>query len=366
MPLDEPMRKKIEQKVREYPYSRYEDAYPTFEGFLGRFLYVKIQDELNLFGRAFKAEIKQYIRATATNLNDRQTDETRLQLAEGHKPREGSHANFRKKRARPEDGSVRVLEGGYGYRPDGENLPAAKRQKFSLVDTTDYDSDEEVDDPRWYFSDYGSLSMWAPGTPPRSPVREAELLDDDDLPVLLAPSNPSTHPASASGIKTTGRQAISPAQVRLWKATDRKTFRPDQQTVMGCSAGDAAARANLDIDHSERGWEWLHLISFQMGGMGGYPQRAENFVAGTYDANSEMIGLEEAIKEAILKFDVTLDLVVSCPVVVGTHVGTGRMTYDVSHDGKTANYGFDVLSVNRPFSGVNVIWYQHLVRALDL
>jgi hypothetical protein len=126
------------------------------------------------------------------------------------------------------------------------------------------------------------------------------------------------------------------------------------------SAATAAAMANVDVNSAVRGWEWLHLISFQMGGINNFPQLPENLVAGTYDCNSEMIGLEEAIKTLILDKDIVLTVTVSVKLVPGTHVGIGVVSYDVEHNNKKSHFEFNVRSQNRPFSGVNIAWLKAL------
>ena len=73
-----------------------------------------------------------------------------------------------------------------------------------------------------------------------------------------------------------------------------------QAGVMGASAAVAAANAGFPIN-DPRDLEWLHLIAYSLGGIGGnQPQQAPNLVAGTAECNTEMIVAEEMIKSAVM------------------------------------------------------------------
>ncbi|RFM36041.1 hypothetical protein [Chitinophaga silvisoli] len=86
-----------------------------------------------------------------------------------------------------------------------------------------------------------------------------------------------------------------------------------QIKIMGVSAAEMARAAGYDnavdpeFEHDKsptgtkkHGWEWLHLISYALGGptqLG--PQTAENLVVGTTAANTTMIMFEDAINSLI-------------------------------------------------------------------
>lgn len=62
--------------------------------------------------------------------------------------------------------------------------------------------------------------------------------------------------------------------------------------VMGCSAKDYATREYGAEWASDRDWEWLHIIAHSLGGA----DHQDNLVAGTYNANTEMIPYESTIR----------------------------------------------------------------------
>jgi hypothetical protein len=86
-----------------------------------------------------------------------------------------------------------------------------------------------------------------------------------------------------------------------------------QIEVMGVSAAKVAAAAGYDqaIDpqfaadtsaagQKKHGWEWLHLVAYELGGPSATgPQSAPNLVVGTKAANTSMIMVEDAIVDAI-------------------------------------------------------------------
>lgn len=83
-----------------------------------------------------------------------------------------------------------------------------------------------------------------------------------------------------------------------------------QLTIMGVSAGEVAHAAGYDaaVDPDfaadpksrKRGWEWLHLVAYELGGPSGSgPQTAANLVVGTTAANTAMIMVEDAIVDAV-------------------------------------------------------------------
>jgi hypothetical protein len=88
----------------------------------------------------------------------------------------------------------------------------------------------------------------------------------------------------------------------------RKT-EPDQKKVMGINAQDMATAAGygdaidpqLLHDPKKHGWQWLHLLSYALGGdekRGA--QDSNNLVVGTTQANTQMIIIEDAINGCVM------------------------------------------------------------------
>ncbi len=131
-------------------------------------------------------------------------------------------------------------------------------------------------------------------------------------------------------VKHVAKQKLDPDRLKHWQRQERRGF-PDQNTVMnGVSAVSAAncALPGVEVNkapstnYGNSSWEWLHLVSFKMGGIDNLPQQSDNLVAGTYECNSLMISLEEAIKDLVLIDGLTLSVAVDAKCYPGTHVGT--------------------------------------------
>jgi|GEM_PF-4228571 len=102
-----------------------------------------------------------------------------------------------------------------------------------------------------------------------------------------------------------------------------------QITIMGVSAAEMARAAGYDnaIDpefqhdqspsgRKKHGWEWLHLISFALGGptrIG--PQHAKNLVVGTTAANTTMIMFEDAINSLITEKAIQAAMINVLPIM---------------------------------------------------
>lgn len=72
---------------------------------------------------------------------------------------------------------------------------------------------------------------------------------------------------------------------------------PSRNSAMGLSAKNYAAAVFDDEWANARTWEWLHIVGHALGGN----NEVENLVAGTYDANTQMIPHEKAIRDAAAK-----------------------------------------------------------------
>jgi hypothetical protein len=71
------------------------------------------------------------------------------------------------------------------------------------------------------------------------------------------------------------------------------------------------------------GWEWLHLLGDQLGGL--YDEK--NLVAGTFEANSAMIPVENAIKAALKKGKRPIKYKVTSTLYGNTHIGEDIVQY---------------------------------------
>lgn len=163
------------------------------------------------------------------------------------------------------------------------------------------------------------------------------------------PANSTKHPAVVS--KKVPRQQIDAARIKYWSRQERKSFQ-QQNDVMGCSAELAATAARLQVmlspSHKQQ-WEWLHLCSFKMGGIDGTPQSSGNLVAGTYDCNTEMMAIEEAIKMLALEGHV-FHVSVNAYMYPDTHVAM-EIEYVVECNGITSTTHFFPMSTDTVVKG---------------
>ncbi|HWI52485.1 MAG TPA: DUF4157 domain-containing protein, partial [Symbiobacteriaceae bacterium] len=149
---------------------------------------------------------------------------------------------------------------------------------------------------------------------------------------------------------------LTPEVLKSWKGEERSE---QQVTVMGASAADAAANAGFDRDEG-LGWQWLHLVAHSMGGIAVVgPQVPENLVAGTTEANTQMIIVEEYLKDLVEKTGLTARLHVAARMYDAVrHIGS-QITYDfvLYHDEGTwlevYHWTFDCLSRQNPVIAEN-------------
>ena len=171
-----------------------------------------------------------------------------------------------------------------------------------------------------------SLEFTTPDRPP-SPTRT-------DYPSVAW--NPTGVALPSNSEKRIAKQKLDPARLQQWRAQDRRGFPNQQQVMNGYDATSVACAALLHAEvmkapptnFGNSSWEWLHLVSFKMGGIDNNPQQPGNLVAGTYECNSLMISIEEAIKDLVLLDRITLFVSVVAKCHPGTHVGT-RIDYYV-------------------------------------
>ena len=135
-------------------------------------------------------------------------------------------------------------------------------------------------------------------------------------------------PPPSSDVKLGNNWQIDPQAIEGWSGKKRSI---DQGQVMGASAADVAENAGFDRDEG-LGWEWLHMIAHSMGGIAVQgPQVEGNLVAGTSECNSQMIVVEEFLK----------DLVTRNKGKAALFVGV-RMFDPLRHIGEQITYDFEM------------------------
>jgi hypothetical protein len=156
--------------------------------------------------------------------------------------------------------------------------------------------------------------------------------------------------------RVTVNEQLSADELRAWSGRERSV---DQGVVMGASAGDAAQSAGFARNEG-KGWEWLHLIAHSMGGIQVQgPQVADNLVAGTSECNSQMIVVEEFLKDYVATNEGRAALVVQAEMFdTRRHIGR-TIVYDFEfYNSKNEpvavyHYRFDALSRRQPMAMEN-------------
>ncbi|WP_135557196.1 OTU domain-containing protein [Paenibacillus cymbidii] len=161
------------------------------------------------------------------------------------------------------------------------------------------------------------------------------------------------------GFKSVHNSKVDGKGVSSWSGKKREQ---SQDQVMGASAGDAAENGGFEKREGE-GWEWLHLIAHSMGGIDVEgPQVAGNLVAGTSECNTQMIVVEEFLKDLVSKregYRAKLSVIATL-FDPERHIGE-RITYDFAiydddDDGggvETFHWTFDCLSRDKPLVSEN-------------
>lgn len=157
-------------------------------------------------------------------------------------------------------------------------------------------------------------------------------------------------------IKEANNAQITKSVIESWEGKDREL---QQNQVMGMSAGEAVADAGFNPKEG-KGWEWLHLIAHSMGGIEIIgPQRAENLVAGTSECNTQMIIVEEFLKDIVQKTDGRAQLHVIAEMYdqqrhIGNFIHYDFIVYDKSNSPITVyHWKFDCLSRSNPLVAEN-------------
>jgi hypothetical protein len=147
-----------------------------------------------------------------------------------------------------------------------------------------------------------------------------------------------------------------------------------QIKIMGVSAGEMARAAGYDgaidpeFEHDnsptgkkKHGWEWLHLISYALGGptqIG--PQNAQNLVVGTTAANTTMIMFEDAINSLITEKAIQSAMINVKPIMANEeYIIAGQIVYSISvklNDGRPVQLDpihFSALTKSTPYVVTN-------------
>jgi hypothetical protein len=191
--------------------------------------------------------------------------------------------------------------------------------------------------------------------------------------------DPTNIPPPSDGIKHIGKQKLDPTRLGHWQKQDRRGYTGQNEVMNGCSASSVAACAGIipfefdkvpSTNYGNSAWEWLHLVSFKMGGKDEIPQQPDNLVAGTYECNSLMISIEEAIKDLVLIDKLTLYVEVIATCKLGTHLGT-KINYRVYYEKSSTeqimfNCDFNPLVHVNPFSGDKDMFKKALRRHFGL
>lgn len=161
-----------------------------------------------------------------------------------------------------------------------------------------------------------------------------------------------------------------------------------QIKIMGASAGDMAAAAGYDgaIDpefaadttrsgKAKHGYEWLHLISYALGGPKETgPQDPGNLVVGTSAANTAMIMVEDAINNLLTSPTspvAAVKLVVKPIMENPDYLIAQTIVYQVTfmlRDGRTLpdiTLSFDALTTGTPYEATNKYFRAMLKQQLD-
>lgn len=185
---------------------------------------------------------------------------------------------------------------------------------------------------------------WAKG------VDEPEFMDD----MISSSSSDEVHVPEHVGIKQARSSKITPSTIKAWHGQKRSK---QQAEVMGMSAGDAAKNGGFNPKEG-KGWEWLHLIAHSMGGIEKLgPQVADNLVAGTSECNTQMIIVEEFLKDLVLKSGGTATLYVGVTMFdAARHIGN-KISYDfviqIKDKKWVYHWTFDCLSRTQPVVAEN-------------
>jgi hypothetical protein len=203
---------------------------------------------------------------------------------------------------------------------------------------------------------------YGPLPPPQSFLPEAKKIDIMTL-------EPTGIPAPFAGLKVVPEQEITPARLSQWSGRKREDYGGSQIAVMNqCSAGKYARWVlstwmvtDDELKELEKSdWEWLHLVAFSMGGISHAPQQADNLVAGTSHANTEMMLYENAIKRLVEETKTHLWVGVTAKLGCYSHLAT-KITYTVTRKDpkgdRVMTFQTNPLMVAAPSHGLEAITY---------
>ncbi len=163
--------------------------------------------------------------------------------------------------------------------------------------------------------------------------------------------------SASACVKIVQSPDITAQTINSWEGVKRSR---DQAQVMGTSAGEVAGNAGYD-KAGGRGWEWLHLIAHSMGGpIGTGPQHPENLVVGTSECNSQMIVVEEVLKDLVTRYDLRARLAVTASICDAVRHISDEIKYDFYFMEKSGRglgvftWTFDPLARSNPLDAHNL------------
>jgi hypothetical protein len=218
----------------------------------------------------------------------------------------------------------------------------------------------ELSYPRVIATDKGKLLRFVSATTfgatysDKVPGRSSALHDPNK--VIKAPLKWADEVKDISEFRQVSSSLVDPDTLKAWHGKERSK---QQHEVMGASARQAAENAGFDPDEGE-GWEWLHLIAHSMGGIDLLgPQVPGNLVAGTSECNTQMIVVEEFLKDIVNRTGGKAKLHVFVAMFdAARHVGKS-IHYDFNISDKLGNpisvyhWVFDCLTRTNPLVSEN-------------
>lgn len=153
-------------------------------------------------------------------------------------------------------------------------------------------------------------------------------------------------------VKRAKHDHIDKETVESWSGKKRSL---QQKSVMGVSASEVAENAGYDPKEG-KGWEWLHLICHSVGGIETEgPQVPGNLVVGTHECNTQMIIVEEFLKDIVTRYNLKAKLCVMANMSDPERQIANLISYDFvvlsPEDGKPLevfHWSFDPLSRVQP------------------
>lgn len=172
---------------------------------------------------------------------------------------------------------------------------------------------------------------------------------------LESKRRPIEHPLAIVPYGPTYDEAISIGKRELDRFASSNPRSRNQGEIMGASANEVARQMGLpeDPQATHYGYEWLHLRSYSLVGAR-QAQNKYNLVLGTWRVNTQMITVEEYVRELItrgiasdIEVDVDATSVPGKPLWFSRRI-TYRLTITIGDQELQREITFDPLSFRRP------------------